>query len=148
MLFECATVTSVSASHLTLQSSRGSACERCARGEGCGGGIIGKLVFRRQPILVLQVTQARQFKVGQEVELSVPAQRVMALAAAVYLIPLTGLMAGAVAGQWFTGTDVAALGAGAAGFAGALWMVRHRIRSVPGHWLHPTIRTKAEESGE
>ncbi len=148
MLFECATVTSVSASHLTLQSLRGSACERCARGEGCGGGVIGKLAFRRQPTLELEVPHARQFEVGQEVELSVPAQRVMALAAVVYLIPLAGLLVGALAGQWVSGTDVAAIGAGTAGFVGALWIVRKRIKSVPGHWLSPSIKTKAGDSGE
>ena len=148
MLFECATITSVSDGRLTLQSIRGSACERCARGEGCGGGIIGKLAFRRQPELELNVPLAQQFKVGQRVELSVPARRVMALAAVVYLIPLVGLLVGAMAGQWLLGTDIGAIGAAGLGFVTTLWAIRSRIKSALGQWLNPTIDPSGDPSGE
>ena len=145
MLFECATITSVSATRLTLQSVRGSACERCARGEGCGGGIIGKLAFRRRPELELEVPHTERYVVGQRVELSVPARRVMALAAVVYLVPLVGLLAGATVGHWLIGTDVAAIVTGAMGFVLTLRVLRGRIETLARRWLSPSI-TDREES--
>ncbi len=44
--------------------------------------------------------------------------------------------------------NLVVIGAGTAGFVGALWIVRKRIKSVPGHWLSPSIKTKAGDSGE
>lgn len=131
-----------------MQSVRGSACERCARGEGCGGGIIGKLAFRTQPVLEIDVPDAGEFAPGQTVELSVPAQRVMALAALVYLIPLLGLLLGALSGQWAFGSDTAAILSGATGMALALWVIRKRIESAPEQWLSPSVTSAIKDLNE
>lgn len=139
MLFECATITSISSTHLTLQSARGSACERCARGKGCGGGVIGKLVFRRQPVLELDLPGLADYAVGQRVELSVPAQRVMKLAALVYLIPLAGVLIGALCGHWLLGSDAAAIVTSIAGFVASIWVLRKTVNNTLSHWLIPSI---------
>lgn len=143
MLFECATITSVSKGQLSLRSIRGSACERCARGQGCGGGVIGKLAFRGQPTLSLNVTDANTFEVGESVELSVDASRVMVMAACIYLFPLAALLAGAVAGQALFGTNIGAIGMAGLALVAAFYTLHVRLRRFLDRWLLPSVRSRS-----
>ncbi|MFK8030542.1 MAG: SoxR reducing system RseC family protein [Gammaproteobacteria bacterium] len=142
MLFECATITSISTDRLMVQSIRGSACERCARGEGCGGGVIGKLVYRKQPALDVAVANAGEFEVGQTVELSIEPGRLLQLAALIYLIPLAAVLSGAVIGHFLFATNTGALAGTVGGLFGALWFMRRRLGPVLEDSLRPTVRSE------
>jgi len=146
MLFECATVIDVQREMLSVRSIRGSACERCERGEGCGGGIIGKLAFRTQPTLSLSVSNARSFSIGESVELSVDPHRLMLLAACVYLLPLLALLAGAVAGQALLGTDKGAIMVSVLALLVMLLVLRAKLANSLARWLRPSVQ-RAVRSG-
>ncbi len=146
MLFECAKVTAVSDHKLSVRSIRTSACERCARGQGCGGGIIGKLAFRGQPTLNLSVTNASSYKVGDSVELSVEASRVMTIAACIYLLPLTALLVGAVVGQMLFGTNSGAVITAVLSLASSFVALRYRLGRMIERSLRPAIHSLKSES--
>lgn len=130
MLIECATITHVGTDAIRLKSRRGSsACARCARGEGCGGGVIGRLISRRQPVLSLHVDDAHAYQVGQAVELSLTPDKLVRLAAIMYLLPLAALFVGAGLGQWLAGSDAGAIGGAVAGCAGGAWMMSRWLAS-------------------
>ena len=94
-------------------------CARCARGEGCGGGILGRwLGDRLHRVRVLHDGAAG---VGDCVVIGIDERALAQAALLIYGVPLVAMLGGAILGQSWYGTDVAAgiglLGGLAAGFA-------------------------------
>ncbi|MEM7084292.1 MAG: SoxR reducing system RseC family protein [Pseudomonadota bacterium] len=137
MLVECATITSIDRDAVTLKSVRGTACARCARGEGCGGGVISQLVFRRPPELQIELPNAQTYSVGQTVELALDSRVVLGQAARVYLIPLAALLAGGLVGQWSLGSDRGALLMALVALGASVVWLRLRASRHP---VTPTLR--------
>ena len=72
-----------------------SACNSCSAKSGCGQHSLSKL---GRPVR-LWVDTPEQFEIGEIVELTLPQGSLAASAAALYGLPLLGLIAGAVAGH-------------------------------------------------
>jgi len=76
-----------------------SACNSCSAKSGCGQHSLSKL---GRPVR-LWVDTPEQFEIGEIVELTLPQGSLAASAAALYGLPLLGLIAGAVAGHQLWG---------------------------------------------
>ena len=113
-----------------VECQSSSACERCARGQGCGGGVLGALLGDR-----LHRVQAsagdHELKVGDQVELGMAETSLLSGAFVVYLMPLAGLLLGALAIGYLVGFDNDAMTVmgGAGGLvAASLWSRRLHVK--------------------
>jgi sigma-E factor negative regulatory protein RseC len=103
-----------------------SACERCARGQGCGGGVLGALLGDR-----LHTVQVRaidpDLQVGDQVELGIAPASLLGGASLVYLLPLSGLLAGALVAGYLGGfsNDALTVSGAVVGLLGAGLVSRH-----------------------
>lgn len=87
-------------------------CNRCRQGRGCGAALFSRLF--RQPSVTLPLPREHGgLKPGQRVRLGVNPRWLLMAAAAVYLLPVLGFLAGCVAADaiW-PRDDAAALGGG------------------------------------
>lgn len=78
---------------IECQSSGG--CERCARGQGCGGGVLGALLGDRLH-RVRASAAGHELRVGDQVEIGISETALVTGAVVVYGLPLAGLLGGAV----------------------------------------------------
>jgi sigma-E factor negative regulatory protein RseC len=120
-------VVHVTADSISVRCDRTSGCALCARGFGCGGGLLGALAGG--PPLLRVPRQNQRVGIGDRVRVALPAGRVGSLAAAAYGLPLAGLVLGALAA-----TSLPALagdaGTAVGGLAGLLcggMFARHRL---------------------
>lgn len=130
MIWQAARVVDRDADRLTLRFSAPEACERCARGDGCGAGNFARLFGRRDTQVVLPAELV--VAVGERVRVGLEPGH-LALAAVVhYGIALAGFLLGAVAGHAIAGDtplrDPAALASGLAGLV------------VVARWVSPRLR--------
>jgi sigma-E factor negative regulatory protein RseC len=138
MIEENATVTAVENGSAWVETERSGTCGGCAANKGCGTSVLAKVLGqRRTRVHVLNSVGAA---VGDRVVIGIAEEALVRGSAAVYLVPLLGLFAGAVSGanlwEWWTGTtaDWPAILAGATGLAAGLIWVRQygaRIRYNP-----------------
>lgn len=140
MIREPATVVSVSDEAVWVRCDAQQSCPRCAQGRGCGGGVLGGLL-RNRLRLVRAVGDGRELRAGDRVVIGLAETALVKAAAAMYLLPLAGIVAGAVIAGRFSATGEAGIIAGAAaGFGVTLWMVRRygeRRNADPS--FHPRI---------
>lgn len=116
-------------------------CERCARGEGCGAAPFARLFARAGSRLAVPVDVS--IAPGRVVVVGVQARWLLLAAAAVYLAPVAGFLAGAATAELlWPGRDAAALATGLAVGTGGLIVARRFGRLVP-----PRLRIKAARPG-
>jgi sigma-E factor negative regulatory protein RseC len=130
MIVERGKVSQLEGSIAWVECQSSSACERCARGQGCGGGVLGALLGDR-----LHRVQAsagnHELKVGDQVELGIAEISLVSGAMLVYMLPLAGLFAGALGSGYLVGfdNDTMTVMSGAAGLvAGSLLSRRLHAR--------------------
>lgn len=128
MIEEQAEVTAVEGSHAWVACRAQQGCARCAAGNGCGGGLLGRWLGDR--LHRVRVVHAGGIAVGDCVVIGLDERALLRLAAAVYGIPLAALIGGAVAAEALYGTDSAALAGAAAGLAGGFAWVRAFSRKM------------------
>lgn len=152
MIEESALVVALEGNDLAwLETQRQSACGQCAVNKGCGTGSIAQLLGKRYT-RVLALNQAGAV-VGDRVIVGVPEQALVRGALWVYMLPLLGLLLGAVVGrQWAAGVssgEAASILCGIAGLALGFWAVRrHARRTVRDSRYQPIVlRRAAGESG-
>jgi len=145
VLVECATVINVDPSHITVQSNRRDFCARCEAGKGCGGGLIGKLVAKPAAELVIPVSQSSAWAPGQRVELRLSASALLRVAAMVYLMPLAGLFAGALAGTLLSSESWLAVAGAMVGLILSIFLMRTLVRSRRVRLLEPQLAGNSSE---
>ena len=92
MLEERAVVSRVEGAQVWVKHFGSESCARCQRGQGCGGGVIGRLVSRRRAdIEVAHVGPAPA--VGAVVRVGVEEGALMKAALAIFALPIVGLLA-------------------------------------------------------
>jgi len=111
------------------------ACERCARGAGCGAAPFVRL-FRAGGIAHLPLAPETTAVPGQRVDVGLDRRWLLLGATSLYLLPLALFLVGTVAFGLAGGGDVAALFGGLAGAVLALLA----IRRLPPHWRRPGLR--------
>ena len=112
------------AGQVRLQPRPQQGCARCERGEGCGGGLLGKLIRRRHSGLVLKDPEL-QLRAGELVVVGVPEATFLRATAITYLLPVLALIAAALLATGAGATDGLVALAGALAFGLALWLGRH-----------------------
>jgi sigma-E factor negative regulatory protein RseC len=126
---------------ITVSAPRQTACGGCEARSGCGISVLGTLFGRRTAEVTLPAEPG--LSVGDRVVIGLDEAVLLRGAFTVYLLPL-GLMllAGGVgellARQAGMASDIPALIAAVAGFAGGLFLAAARLRQprlTPGHFL-------------
>lgn len=141
MILERARVVRVTGRHAWVARTGAEACERCAAGEGCGGGLFARLISRRLHE-VRALNGVDDVAAGDEVMIGLPERSLLAGAFAVYMVPLAGLLlATALAGALLgVGSDAGLLLAGATGFlAGIIWLRRYARRAEVDPRFEPRV---------
>ncbi len=128
-LEEVGTVVAAEGDWLLVDVARRGGCGGCASNASCGVGTLATL-FGRRPVR-LRVRNAVAARPGDRVSLAIDEGAVASGAAAVYAVPLVGLILGAAAGQWLAAraglpADLGALGLGMAGLWAGLGIGRRR----------------------
>lgn len=132
MMIERARVVAVEADACWVEAVAQSGCGACASGQGCGGGVIARLRGPRRSHLRVPLDATLRPAVDDMVEIGLREHSVLRASALAYLLPLGGIMAGAVLGERLAGdaaSDAWSMAAAAAGFVlaalGARALARH-----------------------
>jgi len=139
MLTETGRVVAVDADGLWVETIRQSTCGTCAAKQGCGHSLLNRITDgKRSYIRVLPGRrEPGDCSVDDQVRISIPEEVILRGSLIVYMLPLLGMLAGAVAAVGLIpgSQDVlAALGA-ALGFGLGLALVRWHA------WLHRDDRS-------
>ncbi len=138
MIWQPARVIDRDADRLTLSFSAPETCQRCARGEGCGAGVFGRLFARRETRVALPARLA--VAVGDHVRVGLDPAHLALAAGLHYGLPLIGFLVGAATGHAVFSDiafrDAAALAAGLVGFFLMARFVSRRLRPV----LNPVVQ--------
>ncbi|KLV06502.1 transcriptional regulator [Photobacterium ganghwense] len=143
MMRSLATVVAVETGRITVSCQQQTSCGSCGSRDSCGTGIVSKaLPGRRHEITIATREKA---SVGDTVEIGLSERSMLQSALLVYVLPLLGLVLGAILGQWWF---VSLAGGGelgvivtALGFAGAgLWLARRLATRLEGDSAYqPTL---------
>lgn len=117
MLEESGRVVDVDGDFAWIESERTSTCSACSARKGCGTGAIAKVLGARR--MRLRVVNRVNAGVGDHVVIGISESGLVRGSLAVYVVPLAGLFAGALAG-YFAGPQLAATHADLFSIAGAL----------------------------
>ena len=125
------TVTAVHERHVAVVVTPSGACERCASGKGCGAG----LWTRARTLMLPHETAGEPLVVGRAVAVACDPGHVLRTSLLAFGLPLTGIVAGALAAVLCGGGDAwVALGATAGFGAGALGSRHAQGLAGAAHW--------------
>jgi sigma-E factor negative regulatory protein RseC len=142
---EPATIVSVARGEVWVRCDAQQGCPRCAEGRGCGGGLLGGLL-RDRLRLVRAVGDADGLAAGDRVVIGLAETSLVKAAATMYLVPLAGIVLGALLARGLAGTgDAVAMTGGVLGFLVALALVRRYGASRGSDpSFHPRILGRCE----
>ncbi len=144
MIEEQAIVISSEAGIAEVEIVRRSTCGACSARSGCGVSLLDRVLGRRpQRLLLVDKLSVRP---GDEVVVGIPEGALLKAALAAYMVPLVGLLAGAITGDLLlvdgaTGQSLPLL-TGALGFAAGLLVTRlysRRLAADP-RWRAVLVR--------
>lgn len=145
MIENLAIVVERQGSQVRLATASQTGCARCDAGEGCGGGVFGKLIRHRLRGLLLD-DHGLALQPGQHVVLGIESGVFIKATALVYMLPLLGLLGaallarmGGVADAWIALSGVAGLIAGA-------WLGPRIRRVYIDSQLQPRVLRRAAAS--
>ena len=130
MLTTTAKVIAIHAQGVEVCARSSAGCERCAQGQGCGGGLIGALLDKGETRLLAR-SGASTIQVGDWVALHLSSGALLKAAAVAYLIPLASMV-------------VFVLGSFAMGMRNDLWLALTAAvglaigRTVAGRYMDRT----------
>lgn len=105
MIEETALVVACEGRFAWVQTQRASTCGGCAANKGCGTAVLAKVLGQRRTRT--RVLNELQAGVGEQVIIGLPEQALVRGALAVYLVPLLGLLGGALFGAYLAGPMLA-----------------------------------------
>jgi len=136
MIEEIATVIKTEGEMMSVEIQRQSSCGACSVKSGCGTNLIASLFGKRRALLSLPNTiHARP---GERVVLGIRENDLVAGSIRLYLLPLAGLLLGALAGHLLAGTELFAIAGGLLG----MFAVLHGLKS---RQVAPHIRVLRRE---
>ncbi|MEZ5541660.1 MAG: SoxR reducing system RseC family protein [Pseudomonadota bacterium] len=146
MIEETGRVVDVQGEYAWVESERRSACSGCGSQDGCGTGVIARAFGSRT--VTLRVLNRINAGVGDRVVIGLAERGLLRGALMVYAVPLLGLFAGALCGQWLGGgSDAAAITGAAVGFGGGLyWLVCASRRARVDTGLQPVVLRRQDGS--
>ncbi len=111
-------VVALVAGGVVVETQRQTGCQSCAARGGCGINLMQKALNRKQH--QVRVSTDLALRLGERVELVLPASALVQASLMMYVLPLLGLMMGALAGQMLFAANPASIIGGALGFFLAL----------------------------
>ncbi|WP_421621351.1 SoxR reducing system RseC family protein [Alkalilimnicola ehrlichii] len=135
MIEQQATVMARDGDHVWVEAHRQSTCSGCAAQSGCGTGALGR--WLPGAVTRLRVADPLGVRPGEQVVIAVAEGAVLRGSVMVYLVPLLGLLGGALAGEqlsaWLSHTgDALALMGGVSGLLLGFALAR-RVGADRGH---------------
>lgn len=130
MLEEQARVLAVEEGAVWVEADRRRGCARCEAGQGCGGGVLGRLTTRGSS-RVRALNALQDLAEGDEVVLGLDEQLLVRGSIMTYLVPLiTMLLAAIFAEQFLQTSDLAVAAFGAVGLGAGLLILRMYSRGL------------------
>lgn len=138
MVKEQATVTGLDGNWALIQMQRQSACSHCELSNGCGTGVIGRLLgLRSKPV---KIKNEYQLKPGDSVILGLPEEALLKASLLIYGLPLLGLIVGGMLAFWITGkSDLYAFVFASAGFVTGFQISARLARKQYSNQFSPQI---------
>jgi sigma-E factor negative regulatory protein RseC len=134
-----------------VETQRASTCGGCAANKGCGTAALAKVLGqRRTRVRVLNELQARA---GEQVVIALPEQALVRGALAVYLVPLLGLLGGALFGTYLAGRvlaeqpDLFGILFGGLGLAAGIGWLRYYARSIREDVRYQPVIVRRQAAG-
>lgn len=145
-----AIVRGVDGKHIRLKGLNPGNCARCARGQGCGGGILSRLLSRTRPDLRVPRPAEPELHEGDLVVLGLEEQALLSASVWVYLVPLTAMLAaGALAERVFGAPDPVVMLFALIGLIGGLaWLGRRGGAVANDERFRPVILRKDPSAAE
>jgi sigma-E factor negative regulatory protein RseC len=153
MIEETGQIVDVQGAFAWVESERAGTCGSCAVRKGCGTGAIAKVLGQRR--VRLRVLNRIEARVGDHVVIGITESGLLRGSLAIYVAPLSGLFAGALAGyavasrlypEW--PADPAAIAGAVAGFAAGLaWLRRFSRRTAADPDYQPVILRQQLRTG-
>lgn len=148
MITEPGTVTRVAGGFVWVRCETQQACQRCAEGRGCGGGLLGRLLGDR----LRQVRVASEdldLRVGEGVVIGLGETVLVRAALVMYLVPLLLLfIAAAITHRLTGGDDLWTVAGGAAGLVAGLAVARRfGLRHSADPRYQPVVLGRLLEGG-
>ena len=145
MLEEQATVVSVEAGAVWVEADRRKGCERCEAGQGCGGGVLGKLIVRRSS-RVRALNQLPGLVPGDEVVLGLDEGLLVRGSLMAYLMPLLCMLAAAFFAEFvLQSVDLAVAAFGLFGLGTGLLLLRaYSYRLAQRGEMQPRVLRRAQ----
>ncbi len=149
MLEERARVLSVGAATVWVEADRSIGCAKCEAGEGCGGGVLGRLVKRGNSRLEVS-NEIAGLSPGDEVVIGFDEQALLRTSLMAYLVPLVCLFAAALAAEFLlSAPDIIVAGAGLCGLLAGYFLLRHFGETVSEDARYrPSVLRKASVVNE
>lgn len=139
MIEERAVVTRVDNGQVYVQAVNIGNCQRCAEGNGCGGGLLGRLARHRQYSIAVQ-SRVTGLRAGDAVVLGISGDALLSASALVYLLPLVGMIGfGVLASHLLNANDLLVAAFAVAGLASGLLVVRWRSQSADVLRFQPLV---------
>ncbi len=145
MIENLAIVVERQGSQVRLATASQTGCARCDAGEGCGGGVFGKLIRRRLSGLLLD-DHGLALQPGQHVVLGIESGVFILATALVYVLPLAGLLGFALLVRMGGGSEAAVALSGIAGLIGGAWLGPRLRRVYIDKQLQPRVLRRAAAS--
>ncbi len=124
MIEEIATVIKTEGETMSVEIQRQSSCGACSVKSGCGTNLIASLFGKRRAMLSLPNTiHARP---GDRVVLGIRENDLVKGSIRLYLLPLAGLLLGALAGHLLAGTELFSIAGGLLGMFAVLQGLKFR----------------------
>ena len=142
MITETGKIVAIETDCLWVETVRQSTCGGCALQKGCGHGLLNQIgAGRRNYLRVLYNNQhASCFTVGDQVDIAIPEKVLIQSALLMYIVPLLGLLAGALLASWWWPADSASFIGSLLGFVAGLGLVKYRSQAnCNNRELQPTV---------
>jgi len=137
MIEQEARVVAIEGDQALVEIQRQSACGGCAAKSGCGTSVVASLFPQRRQ--TLRLDNGVQAVPGDRVIVGLPEAALQQASLLLYGLPLLLLLAGAVVGKLWFGTEPAAILGGLSGVTLGLLLVRRIAATAGGRQLQPLL---------
>lgn len=138
MIEEHAVITEQQGDLVTLEIERPTACSLCGQKRGCGNATWGKMLGHDQHRV--EVKNTLNAKVGDLVMVGLEEKVVLNAALFLYVLPLAGLLLGALTAHWVWGEDITVMIGAVVGLMVGFFITKHLYQPQ----LTPTSKTYAK----
>ncbi len=147
MIEEQGRVIDVRDGYVWVETQRRSSCDKCSANTGCGTSVLSKVLGqRRTRVRALDPLGA---KTGDDVVIGIEDAMLLRSSLAAYLVPLLGLMLGAVCGGALASrlgisNEIGSILCALAGLAAAIvWLTYHSRRTAHDRRYQPVVLRRA-----